>query len=231
MYPWWIAQLICWFWTQFSDSRTWHYDTPSFRNAELTWTNLCSATMMNDTIAATPVRSPGGNWFWNLDAPAFIPSNFEGEGASLAMEAGRAQDDSIASSSTTWAKQHGRTPTRGDSPLAQRQVGKRSLARACRRAYVNGFAWYRGKRLTWMDFPADLRRIVESQPQQYTPSLRSPHQWNHRLRHRLVPLTFNCSGLTTQRYHDLLHWLSSLSIDFAVIAETHWKFTADWQTD
>ena len=93
---------------------------------------------------------------------------------------------------------------------ARRLPVKRSFARAMKRLQQTGFCVYRGQVHTQpVSAPAD--------PSILTPQRRPPRKASGP---RLSCMTWNCGGLTTDTYHELLLWLSLHRIDVCFVQGT-----------
>ena len=102
---------------------------------------------------------------------------------------------------------------------------KRSLRRAYRRLDTNGYTWYKGRYWqkqiilpTQPDFVPKPADNTSSQPLEHTP------------KNRLIVFHWNGGALSSARYNELLQWLHFHRVDVAIISETHWSYTSEWQT-
>ena len=135
----------------------------------------------------------------------------------------------ISRSNTIPTKTHGSWPlgdfgqVHGRSSITN--IKKRSLRRAYRRLDILGHTWYKGK--FWQ------KQIVLPTPPDFHPQTKSPlitQPPEHVPRHRLIVFHWNGGALSSARYHELLQWLTHQRVDIAIISETHWSYTAEWQT-
>ena len=113
-------------------------------------------------------------------------------------------------------------PTRCNySTIARSQV----LRRAWCRLDTHGYTWYKGQHWqkqivlpTKPDFTPRPKSIPSSQPLEHVP------------KNRLIVFHWNGGALSSARYNELLLWLQHQWVDIAIISETHWSYTAEWQT-
>ena len=151
------------------------------------------------------------------------------EGSFCAMAGGGVGFSEIQQSPAFSTKVHGGWPL-GDPGQDQgrssiKSIKKRSLRRAYRRLDTHGFTWYKGT--LWQK-----QIVLPSQPK-FQPQLHSPtpiQPIEHVPKKRLIVYTWNGGALSTWRYHELLQWLTQQRVDIAIISETHWSYTAEWQT-
>ena len=154
------------------------------------------------------------------------------EGSFLAMQGGGV-DASVTQHSTTYpTKKHGSMPlgdfgqVYGNSSTHKiTRIQKRSLRRAYHRLQTQGFTWYRGQ--FWQQ-QIVLPPMPTFQPQK--PSTPNFQPVEHVPKNRLVVYHWNGGALSSAKYHELLIWLHHQRIDVAIISETHWTYTAEWQT-
>lgn len=135
----------------------------------------------------------------------------------------------IQQSTTYPTKTHGSWPL-GD--LGQDQgrssintIKKRSLRRAYRRLDTHGYTWYKGQ--FWQ------KQIVPPTQPDFQPRVPNSHSIQpieHTPKNRLIVYHWNGGVLSSGRYHELLQWLTHQRVDIAIISETHWSYTAEWQT-
>ena len=151
------------------------------------------------------------------------------EGSSWTMTGGGVETSSLIGESTYSTKFHGSGP-RGDHG----QVGgksyittikKRSLKRAYNRLHTLGYTWYKGQ--YWQN-----QTIIPSRPtfQVKQPRPLAPQPVEHMPKNRLVVFHWNGGALSSARYRELLHWLYLQRIDIALLSETHWSYTQEWNT-
>eukprot|EP00435_Cladocopium_sp_Y103_P050202 s1727_g15.t1 len=160
-----------------------------------------------------------------------------GEGSVSAMRHREALMQVLQSMPRTGAKPHGLGPSPGNCLTGTR---KRAFRRACKRCLVHGHAWYHGLNYAPSDFPAGLRASVtqELQRQAFSANsadclpVQSPASPNrvHAPKRRLKLFQWNPSGLSSARYHELLHWLSFQSFDVVCLSETRWRQDMEWLT-
>ena len=151
------------------------------------------------------------------------------EGAILAMEDGGAGNSVTPVLHQLPAKQHGCRPLM-DSGLrwgnaTTQQIRKRSLRRAHRRLQLHGHTWYRGQ-LWQQEVPLPKPPTFVVEPPQHFSS-QPPEHLPH---NRLVIWHWNAGMLTPSRYQELLHYLHLQKVDVALISETHWNYTNEWDT-
>ena len=105
------------------------------------------------------------------------------------------------------------------------KIKKRSIRRAYHRLHTQGFTWYKGQ--FWQQnitlpskpsFQSQKPASIKFQPVEHIPQ------------HRLIVYHWNGGALSSAKYHELLLWLHHQRIDVAIISETHWTYTAEWQT-
>ena len=68
------------------------------------------------------------------------------------------------------------------------------------------------------DFTPRLKSTPSSQPLEHIP------------KNRLIVFHWNGGALSSARYNELLQWLHLQRVGIAIISETHWSYTAEWQT-
>ena len=154
------------------------------------------------------------------------------EGSFLAMQEGGVETSITRSSSYDPTKIHGSWP-RGDfgqvhgTPSIHKihQIKKRSLRRAHHRLQTHGFTWYKGQ--FWQkSISSSFSTDISTQPShsmKFQPVEHIP-------KHRLIMYHWNGGALSSARYHELLTWLHHQRVDVAILSETHWTYTAEWQT-
>ena len=151
------------------------------------------------------------------------------EGSSLAMQGGGVEASMNPSLPIHSTKVHGSWPQgdhgqdQGRSPITSTK--KRSLRRAYRRLDTQGYTWYKGRYWqkqiilpTQSDFVPKSTATPSSQPLEHTP------------KNRLIVFHWNGGALSSARYNELLQWLHFQRVDIAIISETHWSYTSEWQT-
>ena len=217
------------------------------------------------TPVPSPVVVPGCNrmrwwvWFWmfvmtglNPNAPCFTPSqtsattvphngqthhwNNRGEGRLVCVDQSETADDlqlqELIHSLVVNSHVNG--------PPGPDKTRKRSWMRACRRAYRDGYSWYRGQLLSKCQIPTHMldrlttpdrapTRVNNPETCLPTPSAPTNQNRNQTPRNRLLILQWNAGGLSSSRYHELCHWLEVQQISIALIQETRWHNTMEWQ--
>ena len=112
---------------------------------------------------------------------------------------------------------------------------KRSFKRASRRAVRDGFAVYRGQRLTreMILAQASQQFLGTDRPTTMPKSVRtkrlSPGQSTRAK--RIQVFNWNSGGLSGDSYDTLLSLLERMQILVAQIQETHWSFSSTWSTN
>ena len=142
------------------------------------------------------------------------------------------------SSFTRSAKPHGTQPVCGFDqpwPVETSTVAKRSLYRAYKRACLHGLTWVRGRPMTPADFPPAVRRRALP----HTPtsaSLRTDPDPNlirinstQKKTRRLRLFSWNAGGMSQARLDELRLWLTEQSVEVAIIVETRWAYTGEWE--
>ena len=193
----------------------------------------------------SPVPSPGMHGlFWQITTleyliftvttEIFVSSSLmhRSEGSFLAMQGGGVDATVIQHSTTNPTKNHGCRPL-GDfgqvhgssSKPTTSRIHKRSLRRAYHRLHTQGFTWYRGQ--FWQQRVA-LPIQPTFYPQKSSPPVFQPVE--HVPKHRLVVYHWNGGALSSAKYHEVMLWLHLQRVDVAIISETHWSYTAEWQT-
>ena len=94
-------------------------------------------------------------------------------------------------------------------------IRKRSYRRALRRLGAQGFAKYRGK-----TFYGRQNFGVDGQPHEKAVGGR-----------RLRYATWNCGGLSSHLYAEVMYWAKTSAIDVLLLQETHWSNSMEWQDD
>ena len=197
-------------------------------------------------------------WFWmfcsplRADAPVFHPAanhatvqptnenwhprNNWGEGRLVCVDQSEAADDlhlqELINSFVVNSHVNG--------PPGPDKTRKRSWIRACLRALKDGHSWYRGQSLSRQQIPASLMPLLEAQMREQ--SLKADHGFgmtskppatNHNRKqtpsNRLLIMQWNAGGLSSSRYHELCHWLEIQQVSIALIQETRWHHTMEWQ--
>ena len=137
--------------------------------------------------------------------------------------------------STLWCASTYSTKSHGSGPRGDHgQVGgkssittikKRSLKRAYNRLRTLGHTWYKGQ--YWQN-----QVIQPSRPTFQVKPTRplAPQPVEHMPKNRLVVFHWNRGALSSARYQELLHWLYLQRIDIALLSETHWSYTQEWNT-
>ena len=92
-------------------------------------------------------------------------------------------------------------------------IRKRSYRRAMQRLGAQGFAKYRGKTFFGRK---TFRFVAESQQQPGN-------------RKRVRYAVWNCGGLSSQLYAEVLHWAKISDIEVLLLQETHWSQSSEWQ--
>lgn len=190
---------------------------------------LSCAPPWSPSMSAIPVPNPGRQlqmsdepFSFNPDAMPFSPMQqlSRTEGCATTVGCAGAEPWISALTSSLAAKQHGSGQPDGCGP-SNSVTRKRRLFRACRRALHQGGSWYKGQLWKFRDLPHDTqRRAFEctghvKAPPPPAQSL-SPHG-------RLSVVQWNCSGLSTEKYHELLLWLDHMNVDVGILCETHWS--------
>ena len=131
--------------------------------------------------------------------------------------------------STYSTKFHGSGP-RGDlgqvgGTSSITRIKKRSLKRAYHRLNTMGYTWYKGQ--YWQN-----QILLPSRPtfEVQQPRRLAPQPVEHMPKNRLVVFHWNGGALSSARYQELLHWLYLQRIDIALLSETHWSYTQEWNT-
>ena len=121
---------------------------------------------------------------------------------------------------------HPRPPLSWNSQTLPR---KRALHRAVQKASnrVDQMTWYRGRHL-------HLRDLLQGKPRPPQPSA-VPLLAEHRKGRRLRMMTYNCGGLSSTLYQEILLWLKDESaaghpIDVVCIQETGWREDFEYST-
>ena len=94
-------------------------------------------------------------------------------------------------------------------------IRKRSYRRALRRLGAQGFAKYRGKPF----FGRQNFEVVAKQNEKAVS------------RRRLRYATWNCGGLSSHLYAEVMYWAKTSAIDVLLLQETHWSNSVEWQDD
>ena len=129
----------------------------------------------------------------------------------------------------TGPKQHGLRPK--PKPKA---VQKRSYHRACRRAILNGCAWYNGQCMPLHEFPTTLISTVTAHMvQDSSPAapVRSPERRRLRSPPCIQAFLWNPGGLGDTRFQELRTWLDTTDCTVVIIPETRWRFESQWEDD
>ena len=131
-------------------------------------------------------------------------------------------------------KQQDNVPPMGFGPKCcpalttdMRCTEKRSFRRACKRAAMDGFAWYKGNYIPYEAFPTTLRS--RSKPSIQTKQ-RSPGAEHPRVtpQNRMNILHLNVGGLSTDRMAEIQTWAQLRDVDAVVLTETRWNFSSEW---
>ena len=131
-------------------------------------------------------------------------------------------------------KQQDRVPPLGFGPLRcpekttdMRCTEKRSFRRACNRAALNGFAWYKEQYIPYEAFPTILRSRSETanQTKQRSPGAEHPRVTPQ---NRMNILYLNVGGLSTDRMAEIQAWAQLRDVDAVVLTETRWNFSSEW---
>ena len=172
---------------------------------------------------------------WFIQYPFFTATNktclrmHRSEGSSLAMQGGGVEHLGSSRYTTIPTKFHGSWP-QGDlgqdyGKSSITNIKKRSLRRAYRRLETQGHTWYRGQ--FWQkQITLPVPPVFKPQPK----SVSTSQPLEHVPRNRLIVFHWNGGALSSARYHELLQWLTQQRVDIAIISETHWSYTAEWQT-
>lgn len=111
--------------------------------------------------------------------------------------------------------------------MTGKKVVKRSILRAFRRACKDGITWYRNQLMTPDDFAAIFQ--LPSTPSRPTPSkMRSYHLPTHRTGKRVSAMVWNAGGLSSTRYWEFFHWITTQDYDIVIVPETRWRFDQQW---
>ena len=121
------------------------------------------------------------------------------------------------------AKEHGQRP----KIESKRRTTKRSFKRAFNRSIRDGFTMYHGKIFTPQDFNLP---IPNSPPQVKLCPRVSPHTPSG-ASNRLSVFSWNCGGLSSDKYQCLQAWLLQHQFDIVCLQESHWRFTSTWKTE
>ena len=151
------------------------------------------------------------------------------EGSSWTMTGGGVETSMLFRESTYSTKIHGGGPRGDHGPVGGRSsittIKKRSLKRAYNRLRTQGHTWYKGQywqtQITLPTRPTFLgkqSRTLTPQPLEHVP------------KNRLIVFHWNGGALSSARYQELLHWLHLQRIDVALLSETHWSYTQEWNT-
>ena len=106
---------------------------------------------------------------------------------------------------------------------------KRSYKRAIRRALRDGSSRYKGKLITRKQLLLqgyEPNHVVPSNPQMLAKHKPKPGEQGRAP--RLKIFSWNCGGLSTDKYDALLVHLRDVQIDIATVQETRWGFTGEW---
>lgn len=144
----------------------------------------------------------------------------EGEGSTSVMGGGEATWISLFDAEP--AKLHDGMPQTkflNERRTTMPPVKKRSFKRAARRAHKDGGAWYQGRYFTVDYFPCF--------PIPTTSPTASPHLSSKPGRRRIFA-SWNCSGLSREKFQNITMWLERNHVDAAVITETRWSMTNEW---
>eukprot|EP00435_Cladocopium_sp_Y103_P043308 s1590_g12.t1 len=109
------------------------------------------------------------------------------------------------------------------------KVVKRCLIRACRRAFDLGC---KGSWMQFDDFPSSAQQTVRAAHPtdvKSAPEYQVQTQRVHLAGKRLKIATWNPGGLAVGRFDELRKWLDIQQVDLAVIPETRWQYTNEWQ--
>ena len=151
------------------------------------------------------------------------------EGSSWAMTGGGVEASSFFGESTYSTKFHGSGPrcdlgqVGGKSSITT--IKKRSLKRAYNRLHTMGYTWYKGQ--YWQN-----HTILPSRPtfEVKQPRPLAPQPVEHMPKNRLIVFHWNGGALSSAKYKELLHWLHLQRVDIALLSETHWSYTQEWNT-
>ena len=145
-----------------------------------------------------------------------------GEGCGTAVGATEAVDN-LSFLEHHAAKEHGQRP----KIESKRRTTKRSFKRAFNRSIRDGYTMYHGKIFTPQDFNMP---IPTSTPQVKLSPRVSPCQPSG-ASNRLSVFSWNCGGLSSDKYQCLQAWLLQHQFDIVCLQESHWRFTSTWKTE
>ena len=107
-------------------------------------------------------------------------------------------------------------------------IQKRSFQRACKRAMLHGYSWYKGQCLRPQDVPSNLQTTISDAPKPERLFVTSPNR-AHAPRKRLTVFHWNGTGMSQAKMDELCYWLDRQHIHVATICETRWTFSNTWQ--
>ena len=123
----------------------------------------------------------------------------------------------------------------GPRPMPkQSAVQKRSYYRACRRAVLNGCAWYNGRCIPLREFPMTLISTVTSNMVHASPTaapVRSHVRGRSRPQQCIQAFLWNSNGLGATRYQELRAWLDNTDCNVVIVPETKWRFENQWEDE
>ena len=160
-------------------------------------------------------------WLDHQDSSFFLDLwDVGGEGRATAMSCFGREDRVFSSFATPKAHGQGPVESHGTQTRPPRPTVKRSFARAMRRLQKTGFCIYRGNVHV---------RPPDEPPMHYAPKLqqnRAPRTKGP----RLSCITWNCGGLSSAGYNELLVWLSIHQLDVCFVQGTRWPFDEPWES-
>ena len=152
----------------------------------------------------------------NLAIPTATMTSCVGEGCGTAVGTTEAVDN-LSFLEHHAAKEHGQRP----KIESKRRTTKRSFKRAFNRSIRDGFTMYHGKIFTPQDFNLP---IPTSTPQVKLSPRVSPCPPSG-ASNRLSVFSWNCGGLSSEKYQCLQAWLLQHQFDIVCLQESHWRFT------
>ena len=179
----------------------------------------CSLVVTWLCLARGPSGPKSGHFLLTSLAPSWI-LEVRGEGFSLTMEA---DEEGSFDVPYTWCSSntHGTGP---EGPLGASSLRplaiKRSLKRAQRRANQYGWTVYKGQILRG-------ETIAEAVKTGIDPAGRPPFPKGNRGQ-RAAILSWNCGGLTTELYQEVLEWIQHQNIAVCFLQGTKWKDQRVW---
>ena len=152
----------------------------------------------------------------------FFCDLWSGRGEGRAVSMNRSERDTCLSVLSDTPEIHGtgHAASSGTLPRASRRTVKRSFARAQRRLLQTGFCIYRGH----------VHTQPPMAPAVHSSSKRNGPRPSQAKGPRLSCMTWNCGGLSTESYNELLTWLSLHRIDICFIQGTRWGIAEPWES-